>query len=105
MIDDALHRMDATIHAAMLAVGIADTGTYEFGDADPVPCRFYDDEEQQEFGDQDAVAGSRRTLGIFLADVPDPKKGAVVTIDNLQWKLQKRVSVDQSISRWVVACG
>lgn len=98
----ALRGMDATIHSAMSAAGIGETGTYQFGDADPVVCRVYVDQAQQEFGDQDPVVGSRTTIGILRTDVDDPQRTAVVVVDGVTWRLKSRDDVDQSVSRWVV---
>jgi len=102
---DQLRGMDATIHSAMLATGIAFTGVYTAGAVTVDPCRGYFDQEFQAFGEVGPVAGARTTLCILLADVAAPKAGARLAIDGVIWILKAEDGVDQSISRWVVSNG
>jgi len=103
---DALRAIDATIHAAMVAVGLADSGQYQGSTGAAVPCRCYFDENQSDFGEDVApVAGAKCVLGIFLADVPNPQRLATVTLGGQVWTLSKQVAIDQSMATWVVTRG
>ena len=98
--------MDAVIHSAMTAAGVAGSGQYQLGTGADLPCRCYFDESQQEFGEDLApVAGAKRLLSIFLADVPNPQRLATVTLDGDVWTLKKQVAIDQSLAQWVVTNG
>ena len=104
---DSLQALDACIHDAMQAVGVAETPMYQAGGGAPVPCRVYEDDQQDQFGEDLApVAGRRAVLSIFLADVPAPRLDATVTMaDGTVWKLKKQIAIDQSLTKWVVTRG
>jgi len=100
---DGLRALDAVIHSAMTAVGLAGNGQYQGSTGAAMPCRCYFDENQQDFGEDVAsVAGAKRVLSIFLADVPSPQRTATITLDGEVWTLSKQVAIDQSIAKWVV---
>ena len=104
---DSLRALDAGIHDVMLAAGVAEQAVYQAGGGAAVPCRVYEDDKQDDFGEDLApVAGRRTVLSIFLADVPAPRQDATVTMaDGTVWKLKKQAAVDQSIAKWVVTRG
>ena len=51
------------------------------------------------------VAGHRTLLGLFLAEVPVPERGAVVVADGQTYVLNALETRDQSLERWVVTRG
>ena len=104
---DSLRALDASIHDVMLAAGVAEQAEYQAGGGAAVPCRVYEDDKQDDFGEDLAqVSGRRTVLSLFLADVPTPRQGAtVIMVDGTVWKLKKQVGLDQSISKWVVTSG
>jgi len=97
---------EALGHAAMLALGMADTGTYlgpDLGDVDVPDVRlFFDELSLDVMGQSSTGVATRRQIRLLREDVETPKAGAIVTIDGVEWKLSEKIEDDVAKSVWVV---
>lgn len=107
MSNPGLAAIDAAIHGAMRATGLADVAIYTApGDPQQIPCRVYVNRSMQQMGDFGQVSAPRTLVEIMKADVPDPVKGAMVVIAGERFRLEsEEAGTDESISRWVVGRG
>lgn len=115
MSNRGLQDLDALIHGAMSAAGIADRAEYRQTPNSPaVPCRVFVNRAMQQMGDFGQVSGARVLLEILRADVPVAMRGAIVTLldptTNLPtgdaFRLESlEAGTDESMSRWVVGNG
>ena len=102
----ALRALDASLVDAFAGAGLADAAVYTAPTGAPIPCRVLVDDEAQFFGDgAGEVAGHRTLLGLVLAEVPVPERGAVVVADGQTYVLNALETRDQSLERWVVTRG
>ena len=99
----ALAGLDAVIHGAFAAVGLADAGTYTAPGGQGLPCRCYVDRSVQQMGDGGHVSGPRTLVTLVREGLPEPVAGAVVTVGAETWELEAEVSRDEGVSRWVVS--
>lgn len=102
-----LRQLDADLHSAFAGADMADGEAIylgpDQGDVAVDPVRGYFDELQLDtVGQAASSVSTRREVAILRADVETPKKGGLITIDSVQWKLSDKVSEDHSLSRWVV---
>lgn len=115
MSNHGLSDLDAIIHSAMSAAGIADHAEYRASPSGPaVPCRVFVNRAMQQMGDFGQVSGARVLVEILRADVADPVRGAIVTLvdpatglpTGEAFKLESlEAGTDESMSRWVVGNG
>lgn len=99
----ALRALDASLAAALRGAGLADAATYTASGGLPLACTVLVDDEAQFFGDgRSEVAGHRTLIGLLLAEVPAPERGAVVVADGQTYILGELETRDQSLERWVV---
>ena len=102
---DALHALDADLHAALADAGLGNTGHYTAPGANfAVPVRGYLDRNVQVLGEFGQVVARRDELSLLLEDVPDPAgKGRVYLPDEgITYMLTDEISNDGSLSRWAV---
>lgn len=102
-----LTELDASLHAAFAAAGMADSGLYTaVPGAVPVPCQVYVTRDVETIGDLrqfkahsveiDYVLGSLALAGVELA-----QKGRLL-VDGDLYENATQVSNDSSMSRWKV---
>ncbi len=102
---DMLRSLDADIHAAFAAAGLAETGQYvPPGGGAAVTVRVDVDEAQQAMGEYGQSIGYRTVIGLLLEDVT-PAQYATLTIDGTSYKPEAEDRIDQSIAYWVVGRG
>lgn len=92
---------DDIAHAAFADAGIADHGTYTF-DGEALPCRVMIDRNPVVQGEVVDSYASVPEASIFLADIPDPQQGAILTVGTESWQLESEVRRDESIARFVL---
>ncbi|WP_396616797.1 hypothetical protein ACHZ97_04265 [Lysobacter soli] len=99
-----LRALDAAIVSAFANAGMADAATYTPAGGVAVTCTVLVDRAAQYFGDVGEVVGRRIVVSLFLAEVPSPARGGVVTLADggEQFRLSELDLLDDSISRWVV---
>jgi hypothetical protein len=99
-----LRALDAAIVGAFVDAGMADAATYAPANGAAVPCTVLVDRAAQFFGDVGEVVGRRIVVSLFLAEVPSPARGGVVTLNDggEQFRLNELDLLDDSMSRWVV---
>jgi len=103
---DTLRDLDASIVGAFVGAGLADAATYTpAGGGTALPCQVLVDRAAQFFGEVGEVAGRRIVVSLFLAEVPSPSRGGVVTVGTEQFRLSELDLLDDSMSRWVVVDG
>lgn len=103
-----LAAMDATIHAACLRAGIADTGMYFSPGADTgIPVRVYVDLDVQLVGSLRQYVAGRVEIAYILEDLGDVKlaKNGSVTIGTKRYINGEPIRDDGSQSRWLVRRG
>ncbi|GAB3305648.1 hypothetical protein [Luteimonas notoginsengisoli] len=100
--------LDAGLHAAFAASGMADAGLYLPKDAAPgaVPtaCRVYVDRDIQTLGETQQYKAGRVEVAYVLADV-QPRKHGQLVVDGDTYFNDDEISNDGSLSRWVVRRG
>ena len=102
----ALRALDASLVDAFVGAGLADTALYTPPGGAGIPCRVLVDDEAQFFGEgAGEVAGHRTLVGLFLAEVPTPERGALVVADGQTYMLASLETRDASLERWVVTRG
>lgn len=101
---DTLRGLDSMIVAKMINAGLGDIATYTPPTGAAIPnISVLKDTAFVEFGDDAAgVAGTRTVITLFLAEVPNPLRGATITIGSRSWKLQAENARDDSMAAWVV---
>lgn len=99
-----LRALDAAIVGAFADAGMADAATYTPATGAAVACTVLVDRAAQFFGDVGEVVGRRTVVTMFLAEVPSPARGGVVTLTDggEQFRLSELDLLDDSMSRWVV---
>lgn len=99
-----LRAFDAAAAAAFLEAGAADEATYTPpGGGTPIDCTVLVDREHQEFGDGgEPISGQRVVVTVFLAEIDDPKQGALVTVGAESWVLYRELLRDESRAQWTV---
>ena len=107
MSNSGLANLDAVIHAACAAAGIADSGTYFARTAEPAapgtPCRVYVNRAMQQMGDVGPMSGPRVLVEILRADIATPEQYGEVVVGTERWRLEsEEAGSDESVSRWVV---
>lgn len=101
---DTMRAMDSLIVAQMISQGLGDTATYTPPSGSAITgISVLKDTAFVEYGDDGApVAGTRTVITLFLAEVPNPVRGATITIGARSWKLQAENARDDSMAAWVV---
>ncbi len=101
-----LREFDALACAAFRGTGLADSASFDSGDAVPVPCTVLVDLDLARVGIIASVSSGRALISLFRAEVK-PRRGAVVTIDGTgaRWVLEKPFDADESRERWEATCG
>lgn len=104
---DYLRQLDAVMYAAFAAVGVADRATYRAGPAaTPVSCTVTVDSGVQLASE--VVTTDQTVIRVLLAEVGQPRQGAVITIlDSLgvaaaKWRVDRVESQDESAAVLVV---
>lgn len=102
---DTLRELDATIHAAMLASGLAFEGEYRGPGvaftAPGQPVRGYLDRGIEFYGEFGQVAGRRDEVTLLSAAFT-PGKGAHVDADGERFVLVEKLDEDESSVRFTV---
>lgn len=114
-----LAQMDAQLHAAFAAAGMADRAQYtapglvppesEAGEPAPHPavgCDIFVDRDTQTLGDtQQFKAGRVEVVYVLGSMAAAPKKGGRLAVDGDAYINDDEISNDGSLSRWVVRRG
>ena len=114
-----LAAMDAQLHAAFAAAGMADRGQYtapglvppedEEGTPTPHPavdCDVFVDRDTQTLGETQQFKAGRVEVVYVLGSLPvAPKKGGKLAVDGDTYVNDDEISNDGSLSRWVVRRG
>lgn len=95
-----LASLDADLHAAFAAAGMADTGTYTAPGGSPATVRVYVDGNIAEVGSYAPTFGYSASITLLRADVPDPVAGATVTVDGETYTLAQPLEADEGITKW-----
>ena len=88
----------------LVDAGMADAGTYTppgIGQT-PVSCRVVINRGQAPFGTFGTVMGDKTTIRLLLAEVPAPKRDAVIAADGGTFMLVKELANDGALSTWDV---
>lgn len=105
---DFLAGLDAQIHGALAAAGVADVATYHPRDVALPPMqgvRVYVDRDAEIIGEVGQVIGTRTEVDVIHQDGLQLTKGGALVIDGETLTLSARIGGDGSISRWAVANG
>jgi hypothetical protein len=88
---EALHALDADIHADLASIGFAETGGYlppnAAPDAVPTPARVYVDKDRVSAGTAGTVSSIVTEIGFLLEDV-HPRRGGLVTVDGQTYRIE-----------------
>lgn len=105
MTNPALAAIDDAMHAAFLADGMADEGSYRFGgEGDPRPVRVLVDRAVDVFGFDSQVATPTTTVRVWLADLDAvPRRGDTVTIGDERFVIDRIMERDESTCMCSVA--
>jgi hypothetical protein len=94
--------MDALLHGAFQAAGMGDAATYRAGPADAeVPCVVLVDQGAQLL--EDRVVTDQVTIRAQLAEIGTPRPGAVFTIGDFRWRVDRVSERDESAATMVVS--
>jgi hypothetical protein len=97
-----LAEMDAQLHSAFADAGMGDAATYRAGPAaDEVPCTVLIDQGAQLL--EDRVVTDQVTIRAQLAEIGTPRPGAVFTIGEQRWRVDRVSERDESAAVMVVS--
>lgn len=102
---DFLQAFDTAAFAAFADAGLADAASYVAPGADgsaAVACQVLVDRDVRDFADDLAPVSTGYTRITFQLAEVQPERGGVVTVDGEGFTLERRISQDESASRWVV---
>jgi len=98
----ALQEMASDIVDAFVDADMADAGTYTAPGGSPVPCRVIISRARSPFGSYGSVARNQDTITLLLAEVPSPRRGAMVVADGQTFKLVQMVTENAAATTWDV---
>lgn len=112
MANPSLQALDGLIHTALAAAGLADGPNatevrYFPKDAsEGIPCRVYVDRAVQVIGETGQLIGQRDEVTFVLEGMAQrPAPGGRVCVGIESFTLNKPISDDGSLSRWIVRNG
>lgn len=109
MANPALRALDGLVHAAMAHAGLADALEVQYhpkGETAGIPCRVYVDRAVQVVGEAGQMVAPRDEVAFLLEGMPvKPASGGQLTVGGDTFVLNKLLSDDGSLSRWVVRNG
>lgn len=109
MANAALRALDGLVHAALASAGLADAVDVQYFPKDStasIPCRVYVDRAVQVVGETGQMVAPRDEVAFLLDGMSvKPASGGRVTVGTDAFVLNKLLSDDGSLSRWVVRNG
>lgn len=101
---DAVRELDADLHAAFSASGLAAEAQYlppgaELGAATS-PCRVYVDRNAIKYGEFGQVVGSYTQITALRIDLT-PSRNGLMLIDGEAYRLSDLVDEDDGVTKWV----
>lgn len=96
-----LRAMDAEIATSFVIDGLLDDGTYTAPAGSPVAVHVFVDLGVSVIGELGQVIGSQDEVVLFRSQVNAPVRGGLVVVGPATYRLDAKLSGDESVTRWV----